>query len=109
MNQIVPELSRADLQELVDQQRKEYRLIGSQKHIPGLVLYEYDLTTGELRPADVKTTLSLTVDGKLDSSRKVNSKELCLYVQALNKENAMRKVRTMLRRKSMRKELFKHL
>ena len=109
MNQIVPELSRADLQELVDQQRKEYRLIGSQKHIPGLVLYEYDLTTGELRPADVKTTLSLTVDGKLDSSRKVNSKELCLYVQALNKENAMRKVRTMLRRKSMQKELFKHL
>ena len=109
MNQIVPELSRADLQELVDQQRKEYRLIGSQKHIPGLVLYEYDLTTGDLRPADVKTTLSLTVDGKLDSSRKVNSKELCLYVQALNKENAMRKVRTMLRRKSMRKELFKHL
>lgn len=109
MNQIVPELSRADLQELVDQQRKEYRLIGSQKHIPGLVLYEYDLTTGELRPADVKTTLSLTVDGKLDSSRKVNSKELCLYVQALNKENAMRKVRIMLRRKSMRKELFKHL
>ena len=109
MNQIVPELSRADLQELVDQQRKEYRFIGSQKHIPGLVLYEYDLTTGDLRPADVKTTLSLTVDGKLDSSRKVNSKELCLYVQALNKENAMRKVRTMLRRKSMRKELFKHL
>ena len=109
MNQIVPELSRVDMQELVDQQRKEYRLIGSQKHIPGLVLYEYDLTTGELRPADVKTTLSLTVDGKLDSSRKVNSKELCLYVQALNKENAMRKVRTMLRRKSMRKELFKHL
>ena len=109
MNQIVPELSRVDMQELVEQQRKEYRLIGSQKHILGLVLYEYDLTTGELRPADVKTTLSLTVDGKLDSSRKVNSKELCLYVQALNKENAMRKVRTMLRRKSMQKELFKHL
>ena len=106
MNPIVPELSRVDMQALVDEQRKEYRLLGSQKYIRGLSIYEYDLTTGVLREAGIKADLSLTIDGKLDTTRRVDCKSLCLYVQALNKENAMRKVRKMLQRKSIRKEIF---
>jgi len=107
MKQIVPELTRADAQELVAEQRKEFRLIGSQRRIPGLILFEYDLTTGELGRASMKTEIALTVDGKLDKSREVMSRELCLYVQAINEQNAMRKVRQMLRRQSVIKRLFK--
>lgn len=108
MNHIVPELSRTAAQELVDEQRKEYRFIGSQRRIPGLILFMYDLTTGELSQAPMKKEIELTMDGRLNKNNKVESRDLCLYVQALNKENAMRKVRAMLRRKSVRNELLKN-
>lgn len=107
MKQIVPELTRPDALELVQQQRKEFRLIGSQRRIPGLILFEYDLTTGELRRASMKTEIGLTLDGKLDRTRQVNSRELCLYIQAINEQNAMRKVQQMLKRKSVRDELLR--
>ena len=107
MNHIVPELSRAAAQEIVDEQRKEYRFIGSQKRIPGLILFQYDLTTGELRQAPMKKEIELTIDGRLNKNNKVEAVALCLYVQALNKDNAMRKVRAMLRRKTIRNKLLK--
>lgn len=107
MNQIVPELSRTAAQELVDEQRKEYRFIGSERRIPGLILWEYDLTTGELRQAPMKKELQLTIDGRLDKNNKVEAGQFCLYVQAINQENAMRKVRAMLRRKTIRNKLLK--
>lgn len=107
MKLIVPELTRADAQELVAEQRKEFRLIGSQRRIPGLLLFEYDLTTGDLRRASMKTEIALTVDGKLDKTHEVRSRDLCLYVQALNEKNAMKKVLQMLRSRYVRKRLFK--
>ena len=70
-------------------------------------MFEYDLTTGELRQAPMKKELQLTIDGRLNKNNKVEAGQFCLYVQAINQENAMRKVRSMLRRKSVRQELFK--
>jgi hypothetical protein len=107
MKQIVPELSRAAAQELVDEQRKEYRLVGSVKRVPGLILFEYDLTTGELSRADMKKELELTIDGRLNKNHNVSSKSLCLYIQAINEQNAMRKVQQLLKRKSVRNQLLK--
>lgn len=92
---------------MVAEQRKEYRLIGSQKRIPGLILFEYDLTTGELRRASMKKEVQLNLDGTMGAKSRVDSKELCLYVQAINEQNAMRKVKQMLRRKTTRQKLLK--
>ena len=105
---IVPEITRQDALELVQQQRQEYRLIGSQKRIPGLVLFEYDLTTGEIRRASMKKELQLEGDGTVGSKCRVDTQDLCLYIQALNEYNALRKARKMLRRKSTRESLLKH-
>lgn len=105
---VVPELTRQEAMELVDQQRQEYRLIGSQRRIPGLILWEYDLTTGELMKASMKKELQLGMDGTVGAKSRVDSKDLCLYIQALNEQNAMRKVKQMLRRKSTRESLLKH-
>lgn len=107
MKSIVPELSRQNMQELVDEQRKEFRLIGSQKRIPGLILFEYDLTTGELQRASMKKEIQFNMDGTVGAKSRVDSKDLCLYIQALNEENAMKKVQKMLRRKSVREQLLK--
>ena len=106
MKTIVPELTLQERQELVAEQSKEYRLIGSQKRIPGLILFEYDMTTGELRRADVEQSCILQMKGGLSYKRKVNKRELCLYVQALNEKNARKKIRGMLQRQSVRKKLL---
>lgn len=103
---IVPELSRQDALELVAEQRKEFRLIGSQKRIPGLILFEYDLTTGELRRASQTKEMSIGLDGTPSVKTRVSARELCLYVQALNERNAIRKVYDMLGRKNVRKKLL---
>lgn len=106
MKQIVPELSRTAALELVAEQRKEFRLIGSQRRIPGLILFEYDLTTGDLQRASMKKEVQLNIDGTIGKKSHVDSKDLCLYIQALNEENAMRKVRQLLRRKTVRTSLL---
>lgn len=107
MKQIVPELTRTEAQELVAEQRKEFALIGSQMRIPGLILFEYDMTTGELRRASVDRKISLHLDGTVGADNKVSARDLCLYIQALNEQNAMRKVHQMLQRKTVRKKLLK--
>lgn len=107
MGKVVPELSRQDALELVEEQRKEYRLVMQQRQIPGLILFEYDLTTGELRRPSMKKELQLCEDGSLGVKSRVDSNDFCLYVQAINEQNALRKVKQMLRRKSTRDQLFK--
>lgn len=93
--------------ELVAEQRKEFGRIGAQRRLPGLTLYEYDLTTGEIREADVETEATLRLDGPVGRSGRVDAKELCLYVQALNIENARRKFRAMTRRKTVQSKILK--
>lgn len=93
--------------ELVAEQRKEFARIGAQRRLPGLTLYEYDLTTGEIREADVETEATLRLDGPVGRSGRVDAKELCLYVQALNIENARRKFRAMTRRKTVQNKILK--
>ena len=107
MRGIVPDLSIQDMQELVAEQKKQWGLIGSQKHIPGLILFEYDLTTGTLCQAHFKKEIHLNMDHTTGVNYRVDTKPLCLYVQAINEANAMRKIQQMLRRNSVRKQLLK--
>ena len=106
MKSIVPELSRENMQELVEEQRREFRLIGSQKRIPGLILFEYDLTTGQLQRASMKKEIQLNLDGTTGSKSRVDSRDMCLYIQAINEQNAMRKVQKLLRSNSVRNQLL---
>lgn len=99
MTSIAPE-------ELVAEQRKQISLVGSQRRIPGLRLYEYDLTTGEVREASVENEASLRLDGPVGTTGRVDVKELCLYVQALNETVAVRKFRAMLRRRTVRDKVL---
>lgn len=79
------------------QQRKEIKLIGQLKKIAGLTLFEYNTTTKEVKPATYSK-----VDYKLESlsekpeemqvNYKVLIREECMYIQALNKKNALKKI-----------------
>ena len=107
MVRIYDPVIRISPEELVAEQRKEFVRIGSQRRIPGLTLYEYDLTTGEIREASVETEATLRMNGPIGRSGRVDAKQLCLYVQALNIENARRKFRAMTLRKTVQNKILK--
>ena len=92
-------------EELVAEQRKQLH-VGTMRRMPGLRLYEYDLTTGEVREASVEKEASLRLDGPVGTTGRVDAKELCLYVQALNETVAVRKFRAMLRRRTVRDKVL---
>ena len=97
MKEIVPEITPAQRQEVKAQQQRQFRLIGSLRRIAGLQLWQYDLTTGELSVADVKRTVEIGVDLQPVYKNRTVQQELCLYVQALNRENAMKHIRRYLK------------
>ena len=94
---IAPEIESVDRQEVVARKQLQYRLIGSLRRIAGLTLYEYDLTTGVLSVVDVKRKVEIGLDSRPVFHTQAFQRELCLYVQAMNRENAMKKVRKILR------------
>lgn len=81
------------------QQKKEHKFLGSHKLTPGHIMFEYDTTTGEINPAEyVKQThtvrlTSLSKNPKnLEFHKRINTKKGCVYFQALNKNNAIKKL-----------------
>jgi len=83
------------------QQKKEIKLIGQQRKIPGLTLWEYNERTKELAPAQFKrqdfelTTLD-PEPPNLHISHRVHVNEGCIYFQALNRKNAEKKLHKIL-------------
>lgn len=86
--------------ELVAEQekKKQLTLIGSQRQIPGLTLWEYNHVTHILDKAQFKkeerfelTSLDPEKVNKLIHRKKVDIKENCVYTQALNRKNAIKK------------------
>lgn len=79
------------------QEKKTVKLINSQRHIPGLTLWEYNENTKELNKAEyhkedlVLDDFSDRVESRVHRKR-VHIKEGCQYFQALNRKNALRKI-----------------
>ena len=98
MSSIVPTTSRetddAARMEQVAKKQKEYKLIGRRRKIPGHTLFEFNVMTKELRHAMVKHDVIFdTKSGKPIYKNKAEVHEGCLYVQALNKQNAEKKLK----------------
>jgi hypothetical protein len=83
--------------------KKEIKLIGSQRVIPGLTLWQFNLISGVLTKALFKSedlVLDFTKHNPakdLAKRKKVIIEENCVYFQALNTKNALK----VLRRKKI--------
>lgn len=78
------------------QQEKQIKLIGKQRKIPGLTLWEFNEKTKELKPATFKPT-AVFISSSLTSTDTTRTykcvvNENCLYFQALNESNARKKL-----------------
>lgn len=80
------------------EQKKEIKLVASQRRIPGLVLWSFNQNTKELKKADFVTedfTIDFTKHNPVEDllkRSKVRIEENCLYFQALNRKNAIKKL-----------------
>ena len=84
------------------QQQKEFKLIGTMKHRAGHILFSINTRTGEVKEAEYVKKSILTWAEALNIfhggivKRNVQIEKDCVYIEAMNKENAMKKYRKML-------------
>lgn len=79
--------------EMLQKQKKELKLIGQQRFIPGLTLFSFNLKTGEIKVAEMNTEVSLDLMTRLPKyTKKLLIERFCIYRQALNKKNFIKKL-----------------
>lgn len=81
--------------EQLERQKQEQRYLGSAIRLPGMRLYEFNYKTGACREIGTETTLELDVTTGQPTVRrsvKVQYDPDCVYLQALNERNAIRKL-----------------
>lgn len=79
-------------------QKQGHRFLGTMIRRPGLTLFEYDSKSKIVRAAEVNTQHFYSYDAKRNkfntsSTSRVQARDGCVYFQALNLKNAIRKVR----------------
>ena len=70
----------------------EYHFVGSTKKVKGHTLFTYNTISKVLKPADVQREVSIDIEGNPIYSTKTLQEKDCIYIQALNAENAKKKL-----------------
>lgn len=89
-------ITRDDSVRIEQQQLKkvEYHLIKQERRIRGLTLFSYNLVTGETKQAEIVYCKDVDFITRLPvHSPKVTIEPNCIYRQALNKKNFLRKLK----------------
>lgn len=84
-----------DQTEFVKQVQQEYKHIGSIKYRSGSTLWQFNTETGELKPAKVTIKEQLVWTSKggcAKTTRSVIYEDKCVYMWALNRKNAEKKI-----------------
>ena len=72
--------------------QKEYKMVGFQKRVAGHILFEFNTEINQLNRAKVNHEAILNMDGSVSNKARVNIKKGCVYVQAMNEKNAIKKL-----------------
>lgn len=98
MKEVIKDFKETEVEITIEkQQQKEIKLLGRQRKIRGHILWEFNQKTKELNQATYKkqdfNVTSLTPSpSAMSVSNKVQVNENCLYFQALNRANAIKKL-----------------
>lgn len=75
---------------------KELKLLGSQRKIPGHILWELNTKTGELKPSTFKKVdVRIRQLKNYTAHDQVEVRPSCFYFQALNRKNAIKYLKKM--------------
>lgn len=79
--------------ELLEQQKQEYKLIGSMRKVPGHTLFSFNVQTGEIKPVKLVCEASIGLDGKPVFKEKITVEKDCYYEQVLNRKNFVKRLK----------------
>ena len=82
--------------ELVAEIQKEYTLKGSIKKIPGLILFAVDPLNLTAEPVKILTKAIIGINSKAKINHRAEFNPNMVYVQSINKKNAVRKVKQII-------------
>jgi hypothetical protein len=82
---------------IVKEQEKEYKFIGSLILKPGHSIFKYNELTWEITLPEINRQIAVKLDGKPIKKQKILFEPNCIYIAALNKRNAERKIKKLLR------------
>lgn len=71
---------------------QHYKFVGSIKLIKGLKLWQLNVKTLELSEVEITKKAAIRFDKKEVSAKKAQFNPDCIYVQALNRANAEKKI-----------------
>ena len=82
--------------EQVAKKQKEYKLVCSQRKVAGHTLFEFNKSTKEIKPADIKRECIMDFNTNHPIYKtKTDIHENCFYIQALNVKNAIKKLKKL--------------
>lgn len=80
-------------------QRQEFKLLGTIRHGSGHILFSINTKTGEIKPVEYMQDDTISWEKAVNAyhgqglSRKVQVEKDCVYIEALNQQNAIKKYR----------------
>lgn len=82
---------RAEMETVVEAE-KHLKLLGSMRRVPGHTVFSFNSQTFEIKPAPVVKEAGLGLDGKPIFKTKITIEANCIYDQALNKKNFLKRL-----------------
>lgn len=94
---IVPDITflpeKHNRQQEERQAPSELKFVGATKRVRGHILFSYNEKTGEWKRAEMKRNVEIGIDGLPVYKSEVTKEPNCIYIQALNLNNAKKKLR----------------
>lgn len=94
---IVPDIKKGNLSkqqiEVLLEQERHSKYIGSMKVVPGHTMFSFNRDTKEIKKADYVDEVSVGLNGKPITKKKLTVEANCFYEQALNRKNFIRRLK----------------
>ena len=88
----IPSLTNPNKQQEERKAPAEFHYIGSVNRVRGHTLFSFNVKTGEWKPAPLRREAKVGIDGKPIFKTIVAREPDCVYIQALNLENAKKRL-----------------
>lgn len=96
---LTPHLQEKDIDDLrteqVQKKKNEFHLVGEERRVKGHTLFCFNEVTKKIKVAPMNQECMLGLDGSVIYKNNVTVEKDCVYIQALNQKNAIKKLRKM--------------
>ena len=96
---LTPHLQEKDIDDLrteqVQKKKNEFHLVGEERRVKGHTLFCFNEVTKKIKVAPMNQECMLGLDGSVIYKHNVTVEKDCVYIQALNQKNAIKKPNKM--------------